>query len=191
MQQIEPPAADEAFRRIAEDTLRRRARVADTPGRLHESDRIRAVLDQGSKSFLSILELAFDAPLLRQPPKHGFDLPGLERLDQVVEGPRLHGFDRRVDRRVPREDNHLPMGPFGPGGANEFDPVPVGQPKVGQAHLGIELSEGGLALEKSSRCLDDRVVALENPLQPLAGRAVVLHDQNSRPIRSCPDAPLL
>ena len=40
--------------------------------------------------------------------EHGFELHGTKRLDEVIEGARLHRLDGRVERSVARQDDDLP-----------------------------------------------------------------------------------
>ena len=110
---------------------------------------------------------------------HLLQLPGIQRLDQVVVGPQFHRLDRRLGRAVSRDENHEALGVDSPQVVKHIQSRAVAQPDVQQNHVGGRF--GGQTQTFGGRFgpQHGHVVAVEDRFDAELDARFVVNDQQS------------
>ena len=99
---------------------------------------------------------------------------GVDRLLGELEGARLHRLDRLLHRAVTGDDDDLGVGMRLLEPAQQLEPVDVGQHHVGDDDVGLPGLEDLLAARADHRGPDLVALVLEQDLQPLDDRRLVV-----------------
>jgi len=129
---------------------------------------------------LEVAVLAREAPLFASVRQVDLELGELDRLREVVEGPELHGLDRRLDAPVSREDDRLerraPVAEL----LQALDPGHPREARSRSATSGVEL--GGPREGLLARAHGDDLVAAPGDLalEEVAVGLLVLDQEHAR-----------
>ena len=116
---------------------------------------------------------------LERPLDAHLELVERARLGDVVEGPRPHRLDRRVDRPVARQHDDVGARARRLDGVQYLEPVPVGQAQVEEHDRGLALGHASQRLLSRARGSDVVAQPPQLPGQHLS-EGVVVVDQEER-----------
>ena len=104
-----------------------------------------------------------------------------ERLEHVIAGPRLHGFDRSLNAAKSRHDNHRERGILPFHRLQKLQPVHAGKLQVGQHQIdGIVAQQFESGLRVLGRVRAEPVLPKVQLKQP-PHLGLILHNENVAP----------
>ena len=117
---------------------------------------------------------------MAQRPRHEFSqVRQLQRFEEVVEGPKFHGFDGCISRPVTSNKNDRDLGIALMDAAEDVETGEVGQRQIQQHDIGVVLGDHGQPFRRRGRRQHRDVRLLKAPSEGMEDGAH--HQSRARP----------
>ena len=111
---------------------------------------------------------------LHCPGYEGENLGNLKRLEDIVKGPKLHGFNSRIRRSIGGHDQHGRTGGTAAHGLKRGEAVHAWQAHIHDDALGVQAWQPVQGLGAGSRCDHFITFILKKLLKPLKQQRIII-----------------